>query len=160
MHELLNKKIIGLEIYSNEEALKFITDQGYLVYVCSGDCCSETWFSEILNLDFLIGNKIIEVKELDLPEYVDGNCRQDYDKFYGFRLATKDGHCTIAFRNSSNGYYGGSCSLVKDFNNVKSKLDLLTSDGEWKSLTHLSDWTAYENTNGSYYKYLKMKAFW
>ncbi len=149
MQELLNKKIIGLEVSENEEALNFITDDGNLTYVCFGDCCSETWFSEILNIDFLIGNTITEIKELDLPFHEDKNGRQEYDQFYGFRLATKEGHCTIAFRNSSNGYYGGSCNLKTDY-----------VSNNWKILTNLADWTAYEDTDGSYYKYLKLIAFW
>lgn len=154
MQELLNHTILDVEISVDpawmDSALRFTTENGTFVYATSADCCSETWFSEIVNLDFLINQTVTEVIELNMPSFIDGNCRQEYDSFYGYRIATPAGHCTIAFRNSSNGYYGGSCSIDNE--------EKVT--GDWVSIKHLPDWTAYENTNGSYFKYLKLKAFW
>jgi len=158
MQELLNHKILDVEIATSvvdtdamwdANAIRFTTETSKIAYLTEADCCSETWFSEIINLDFLINQVVTEVVELDMPEFDDGNGRQRYDKFYGYRVATPAGHCTIAFRNSSNGYYGGSCELAEK-----------EPKANWVSIKHLTDWTAYGNTDGSYLKYYKLKAFW
>ena len=153
MKELINHKILDVEIGAQENLIRFTTETDIFVYVAYGDCCSESWFSEIINLDFLINSVVINVEELELPEYnqIDGNSRQDSDVFYGFSIITKNGHTTIVFRNSSNGYYGGSCSLVSDYK--ENDID------NFKSIKHIADWTAYELTNTSYFHTLKLKAF-
>lgn len=94
-----------------EGAIMFVTDQGPFQYNCDGDCCSETWFSDIIGFDALIGSPVMSVEPLkmnfDIPEH---SSRQDYDSIYGIKIVTQKGHCDIMFRNSSNGYYGGDCS--------------------------------------------------
>jgi hypothetical protein len=150
MKELVGLKILDVEIGGQEGFLRFITDIVPVVYSTYGDCCSETWFSEIMRIDNLINHTVSEVKELYLPQYQDDKGRQEVDRIYGFSIATEAGHATIVFRNSSNGYYGGSCDL--DQGRSKTVTD-------WISLKHLEDWTAYENTGMSYYKFLKLKAF-
>jgi hypothetical protein len=151
MIELVGHKIIRVDIAEGENAIRFSTNAESLIYQTYGDCCSETWFSEILGLDSLINHTVSGVEALTMPVYDDGNGRQEYDQFYGYRIDTEVGSCTIAFRNSSNGYYGGSCELetiTRNGNNV------------WYDVSHLTDWTAYENNGRSYMSYLKLKAFW
>ena len=135
MQELTNKRITGVYIGAHESSIKFTLEGSAdpIVFDCGGDCCSETWFSEILNVDALVGHVVMSVETLNLPHHEDGNGRQEYDRFYGYGIATDAGHCTIVFRNSSNGYYGGDCGIGKD-------------DGkrEWISISHLTDWTAYD----------------
>jgi hypothetical protein len=159
MKELIGYKILNVEMlaangnFSGEEAIQFTVENNKpIVYLTYGDCCSETWFSEILNLDFLVGHTVSEVKELDMPDYTDNNSRQQEDKYYGYRITTEAGHCTIAFRNSSNGYYGGEIE-IEDINRAPSVIR------NWYSIGHLADWTAYQNTGKSYKSFLKLKAF-
>lgn len=166
MEELIGSKILDIEIAGDELWLKFTTSSNSFIYQANGDCCSESWFSEIINLDFLINHTVSEVEYLDLPllNQVDGHCRQKSDRFYGFRIATEAGHTTIVFRNSSNGYYGGDCQFLEpddlDINKVKESLrDEHVSNADWKSIKNLSDWTAYESTRTSYIHTLKLKAF-
>ena len=72
------------------------------------DCCSETWFADIIGFKALIGEKINGIRILDLPTPMDDDRgRQEVDQAYGFELTTNKGACTIVYRNSSNGYYGG-----------------------------------------------------
>lgn len=153
MKELIGHKIIDLEIADGEYGLRFTTDNNkHIIYIVDADCCAESWFSEIMNVDFLINHTISEVVELELPntdEFMDNHTRQKSDCFYGYQIATEAGHTTIVFRCSSNGYYGGSCSLS----------DGPRNDLKWKSIKHLSDWTAYEPDNKSYVHILKLKAF-
>jgi hypothetical protein len=140
MIELVGKKILDVEVGNSESLIRFTIENGDpLIYVCEGDCCSETWFSEILNLDFLINHTVSEVRELDMPRYDDGNTRQEHDQLYGYKIATEAGHCAIVFRNSSNGYYGGSYDL-DDSNEDRP----LREGHGWKSIKHIADWVAYE----------------
>jgi hypothetical protein len=115
-------------------------DQGVLWFECAdggfgleteADCCSETWFADITGFDALPGGVVQSVEELDMTEYNvnDGRTRQEYDQAYGFSIKTDKGTATIAYRNSSNGYYGG---CLKD--SQPSKPDAL------KEIT--DDWSA------------------
>lgn len=38
-------------------------------------------------------------------------------QFYGIEIATPAGICQIMYRNASNGYYGGNCEFVSEFDN-------------------------------------------
>lgn len=82
-----------------------------------GDCCSSTWIESIENLDALIGRQIVGIEEVQMgepseEEYAkhkevygyDGDSLEDY----AMKLVTGAGITTIIYRNSSNGYYGGS----------------------------------------------------
>jgi hypothetical protein len=90
--------------------------------VAHGDCCSESWWADILHGPSCYGARIYAVRELDLrelgsafyeavkthPRLLDPTrTRQEYDQLYGYELRTARGDVTLAFRNSSNGYYGG-----------------------------------------------------
>lgn len=81
------------------------------VFPFVADCCSETWLADVVGLDALLGSEIVEVVAIDLPEghLTDpSRTRQDEDRVMGWEFRTAKGVCTIAVRNSSNGYYGGS----------------------------------------------------
>jgi hypothetical protein len=98
------------------------------ITTCS-DCCSETWFADIIGVDNLLCEDTIGIEILDLPDPKDDRTRQDYDLAYGFVLKTKKGNCEFIYRNSSNGYYGG------DIDNVN-RIETLPADvseilGDW-----------------------------
>ena len=92
----------------------FRTNLGDFVFVASGDCCSESWFSAVNGLSALIDNKVTQAVEVDMGDVDDGRSRQEYDTLYRITLVTNRGACDIEFRNSSNGYYGG---CVSDYGN-------------------------------------------
>lgn len=137
MKELKNKKIYKVEISIGEHFLIFETDIGKMVYEAIGDCCSESWFAEIIGLNNIIGEKVIEVIEKDLPSYNldDGRSRQEIDSVYCYTLTTKKGHCDIVFRNSSNGYYGGYLEF-SEFGNIPDEYKPLVD------ISKLSDWAS------------------
>ncbi len=107
------------KIFINEDqsAIKFqFLDRSVGYFVTSCDCCSETWFADIIGVKALLeGGGILrsESKSLDLPQ--DNRCRQTFDEFYSIELTTNRGVCTFAFRNSSDGYYGGSAHYTEYF---------------------------------------------
>lgn len=103
------RTILGIEISDFEDYIRFKTNDGDLVYFADGDCCSESWFSDIYGLDSLLGQVVVSAQETLMPktDCEDGRCRQDYDAAYGFTLKTQKGTTDFVYRNSSNGYYGG-----------------------------------------------------
>lgn len=158
MKELIGRTI--KEVYINEDGtvMKFITDIGDMYYQCEGDCCSETWFADIIDSDFFLCNPVshkeytrlvTDVEELDIPCWLgelanrDNRGRQEYERVYGYKIKAKinfDSQLSrcicdlvIIFRNSSNGYYGGSVEFQG-----KGRLSLSTVDDTYTKLT--GDW--------------------
>ena len=84
------------------------------VWETEGDCCSESWFSDIVNPQALFGAVVLAVECIEMEQIgysvEDGRCRQEVDTAYGYKITTNKGWCDIVFRNSSNGYYGGWAS--------------------------------------------------
>lgn len=133
MKELLGKVIKSARVNDDQSVLVFNTDDGDMVYQTEAECCSETWFSDILNLSNVIGNKITNVRWLELDDAGENNrSRQQYDRVYGFALDSEKGACEVIFRNSSNGYYGGSAGLVTLPIPKSMELTIINTD-DWKS---------------------------
>lgn len=108
-NELIGKKIVGMKIVTDKEALLFITDAGEnLVAKVDADCCSYTWIESVempaLGLPFTIN----AVENLDMGKAVLSNDQYECLQFYGAKIVTDKGDLIIDYRNESNGYYGGS----------------------------------------------------
>ena len=114
MKELVGKTIQGVRVSEDQHVLMFDTDNGVVAYETYGDCCSETWFADITGFAALIGGTVRSAEEIPLPEYnvEDGRGRQESDEAYGVKIITDKGYADIVYRNSSNGYYGGSIGLA------------------------------------------------
>lgn len=151
MKELVGKTIKAMYVNEDQSLLKFETDHGDIVYFAEGDCCSESWFADIV-FDYGFFNGVVrEVTELEIPEWLsrvvsnDKRTRQEYDEVYGFRVVTKEDHpfaaffksCDIIFRNSSNGYYGGWCKLLDQESEWGTRL---LQNSTWEQITE--DWRA------------------
>lgn len=115
MKELIGKKISRLWINEYQSILVFDTNQGAVGYETYGDCCSESWFADITGVSAMLGGTVQAVEEVSMDGYnvEDGRARQEYDEAYGYKLTTDKGYADIVFRNSSNGYYGGSLELLR-----------------------------------------------
>lgn len=113
---LIGKNIVDVKVASDNESMLFVTDQGdKFVARVDADCCSHTWIESIempaLGLPFTI----IACDDLDMNKEPLEN--EDYEclQFYGAKITTDRGDLVIDYRNSSNGYYGGSiCWPVDD----------------------------------------------
>ena len=105
--KLIGKTVTHLWVTDEEESLIFATDTGYIRWLTEGDCCSTSWWADVLGVDALIGGKVQSVEKVDLPEPQDERTRQEEDIAYGYKITTDKGICDLIFRNSSNGYYGG-----------------------------------------------------
>lgn len=83
-----------------------------------GDCCSVSWFNDVMGVSALIGKVITKVEDTGGPadyEVEEESGRHDDEciQVYGFRITTLGGYCDIVFRNASNGYYGGWMTPVE-----------------------------------------------
>lgn len=138
MFELGEKVITGVKISEGEQYILFIPNYGEcLLFEAIADCCSETWYSDIIGLHNLLNRLISGVEILKMPQPQDDRSRQEYDEAYGFRLKTDKGHCDIIYRNSSNGFYGGWSEQVKDLKRYKEILE----NNKFVEITE-NDWQA------------------
>ncbi|ECC9987755.1 hypothetical protein NQI61_003275 [Salmonella enterica] len=105
---LIGKNIVDVKIAEDKEAMLFVTSEGdNLIVRVDADCCSHTWIETVempaLGLPFTV----ISCDDLDMgkePEDID----YEYVQYYGAKITTDKGELVIDYRNSSNGYYGGS----------------------------------------------------
>lgn len=104
---LIGRTISGLSISDDDTVLVFYTDRGPEAIHAEGDCCSSSWFHEILGTrSHLIGQVITGSEKRSMPDpgsYADHDVLSDY----GVMLTTPKGRVDIVYRNDSNGYYGG-----------------------------------------------------
>lgn len=110
---LVGKTITNIFLAADKGAIKFVLSDGSEVIArCDGDCCSQTWIEDVINPEFAIGAEVMKAEDIDLPEEFCTKTKTDYYEeemqYYGFLIETSKGRFTLAYRNSSNGYYGGS----------------------------------------------------
>lgn len=124
-------------------ALAYAMTTGAVAFVvdCVGDCCSESWLADVVGIDTLLGQHVVNVREIELPAHLTADVdeygesprsRQQVDRVYGWEVTTAKGVCTLAMRNSSNGYYGGWLEC-------KGFVGAQAIEG-WRSITE--DWSA------------------
>lgn len=114
---LIGKTIQSILLADDQQAIKFVLSDGSEVVAnCDGDCCSNTWIEDVNNPEFAIGSAVLDAVDIDMPEgWVASKTKHEdhYEEemqYYGFKITTAKGVCTIEYRNSSNGYYGGNLS--------------------------------------------------
>lgn len=119
-HCLIGKVVRAVFLADDREAIKFELSDGQpaIVSMVNADCCSHTWIEDILGCDAILDSPVLEVGDLELPDALCGVTKTDNSEeemqYYGFFVQTAKGRCTIAYRNSSNGYYGGSLVWPSD----------------------------------------------
>jgi len=157
LDDLVGKSIQAVSVAAQESVLRLTyldgkRRPGEIYLVCDGDCCSETWFSDVIDVRTVAyeGNDdpIVAVETIPLPEPHDKRTRQDCDKAYGLLFKTRGGgRCTVVFRNSSNGYYGGEVTVRSEMpssvsvgqgNGSHESVPVLT----WTKIDQFDDWTA------------------
>lgn len=108
MGKLVGKRVSELYVSDAEGSLQFISDTGAYVFEVDGDCCSQSWFADITGVDALLGHVVTGVESVTMGDVNDGRSRQEVDELYKVTITTDAGRCDILWRNSSNGFYGGS----------------------------------------------------
>ncbi len=127
---LLGHRIQSVSVV-NDATIELVTDKGPIRFDVTGDCCSESWFYRVRGLNKVIGQPVIAIIDTDVSDIDpnDGLCRQDSDEVNGIGLLTPGGTLEIVYRNSSNGYYGGSIEASKT---ERATTDIICPvDGDW-----------------------------
>ena len=106
---LIGKTISAIYLSADKHAIRFDVEGGPIVALTDGDCCSVTWIENVEAPEAAVGSPVLEANDIDMPQDVRP---EDKDRevvaYYGFRIVTTKGTCTLDYRNESNGYYGGS----------------------------------------------------
>lgn len=119
MYRLIDKTILTLYMSEDNYRLVFRTSDGeYYAYGADGDCCSVTWFAELNGYSALKNATILEVDNSYSYSSVD-DPKHDCLQSYGIKIRTNKGYVDIVYRNSSNGYYGGSCAFEGVFSSLE-----------------------------------------
>lgn len=110
--ELKNKTILSAWVSPDQESLAFFCEGEIGArWNAVGDCCSQSWFADLVGVEALLGATVLDVEQISMDHFgydvEDGRGRQECDPAYGFKILTTKGWCDVVFRNSSNGYYGG-----------------------------------------------------
>lgn len=112
LDDLVGHRVIQLNVEPDGSRLIFVTPYTKIAWQVEGDCCSHSYFHDILGVDTLLGHVVTAVDLVDVPD----NDWNDNDErcHYGIRLTTERGYADIIYRNESNGYYGGYCEPTAD----------------------------------------------
>lgn len=155
MKELVGKTVTSIQVNQDQSLLKFCTVDGEdIIYVAIGDCCSETWWADIV---FSWGGwreskypfVVMAEETLEMPSWAekvvnsDGKTRQEFDQIYGHKIKTQSGYLEVIYRNSSNGYYGGEYILLDNENKWQKQL---LENAEWADIN--GDWSASSGHDG------------
>lgn len=109
---LVGHRVIQLHHDHHDERLIFVTPHTKIAWQAEGECCSYSYFNDILGVDALLGQIVTAVDHIDVPDNAWAN---DSERMhYGIRLTTERGYTDIIYRNESNGYYSGSCYVTAD----------------------------------------------
>lgn len=109
MKELVGKTIKRIHLDDEGDWIVFDCVEGLVAYRAEGDCCSKSWVEEVSGVYALLDAKVNEVRENDLNDKtVLDHPEHDCLRFYSYTIMTTKGYADVAFRNASNGYYGGS----------------------------------------------------
>jgi hypothetical protein len=142
---LVGKTLKDILVTTDQQAIKFVlADGGEIVALCDGDCCSNTWIEEVTNPEFAIGAEILDAVDIDMPDSWVGaptKHEEHYEEemaYYGFKITTAKGVCTIEYRNSSNGYYGGSLTWPGEYH-YGGVYEQNYANEDWRSLSAAPD---------------------
>ena len=116
MNILVGKIITAIYLSKDKCDIRFdIAEQDAPIIANSyGECCSSTWIENVENPEFAVDSVVATAEEMELNKPAEENSEFDYLQFYGFKIETAKGTCVIDYRNSSNGYYGGSLIFPRD----------------------------------------------
>lgn len=116
VNPLVGKRVVALFLAADRKALKFDLEGGESVIArADGDCCSSSWIEDIDLPTSLVGGVVRSVEDVDMPDLAEEEDEREVVAYYGCRITTDRGSCTIDYRNESNGYYGGSLSWPGDY---------------------------------------------
>lgn len=130
---LIGKTIMKVEVTDVDDSIRFTCSDGSVITAyCYGDCCSSTWIENVENPEVLIGSPVLTAEDVGSMKEDEEVHGFEYIAFYGFQISTLKGRCDIDYRNSSNGYYGGSLNFEQVDDGFVSGWEEPTGQETWK----------------------------
>lgn len=129
LQKLVGKKIdkVGVSRSGGEFLILLFEDGTGQLLEGEGDCCSHTYFAEVLGAKGSYGGEVTAIRNLNVPDIDDEN------KNYGFAIDTDLGSIRVVYRNESNGYYGGWCKEITPENiNLNTTFDFIETN-DWSA---------------------------
>lgn len=110
---LINKQIAEIAVSEDQSQLIFLTyDDKVIPWKVEGDCCSWSYWADLTGMRAFDNDAVVTaIDSIPMPQTQTG--KDELTQVYGYLVTTTRGKCTIAFRNESNGYYGGWAELVE-----------------------------------------------
>ena len=134
---LIGKTLIGIQITTDKDMLRFLTTDGHTVAICNAECCSKTWIEHIELPAAGFPCVVTAVEDITMDKEEEWSHNGDVRiLFYGCKITTDKGHIIIDYRNESNGYYGGDLSWGNKYYS-QSAFDNLAREAEWKPLSEV-----------------------
>jgi hypothetical protein len=149
---LIGKVVTAVFLTDDGSAIKFEVEGGEpIVAHAEGDCCSHSWIENVQGVEQLLDSRVVSVEDIEMPEptaepTVKGESSEfvhnrygHYEEqmaYYGCKITTEKGFATIDYRNSSNGYYGGSLSWPNEYSYANYGQSSVTPEGTaWVRVT-------------------------
>lgn len=121
--DIVGRQLASVEVSPDRERLKLTFMDGLTdIYQTEGDCCSETWIEHLTVPPDIEGATITSITtdpydgRVATPEQeAESRAHHEYIDVllvYQSVIATDRGEVIVEYRNSSNGYYGGSLRRV------------------------------------------------
>lgn len=133
IQKLMGKYVTKI-LTDGEYYLTFETTDGNYHFQLTGDCCSQSYITEIMGVrNFIDKGQITTVDESDL-----GDEKNDYDRIlkHGVYLRCAGGDSygdpptlVILWENSSNGYYDG---MIESIDAIPNETKMFEIQGNWK----------------------------
>ncbi len=101
---MVGKTITDALINQNRDVMMWKVDGVWYSLNAYGDCCSDSWFEHCDNALVFDNAKFLEYENVGGDSWEDN---YNLIQVNMIKVKTDKGHCTIEFRNSSNGYYSG-----------------------------------------------------
>jgi hypothetical protein len=100
-------KVVGAS--ADGDAAELVLDDGRRIVMYLGaDCCSNSYFAEPKQFDELVGRTLASIEMRDGVGVLDPSDNEgDVISPHFLVITTDQGHVTIDWRNSSNGFYDG-----------------------------------------------------
>lgn len=103
--KFVGKTVEAAFINDSKDVMSWKVDGKWYDLNAIGDCCSHSWFEHCDNADVFNGGTILEIEHFS-GDTENGEYGNEI-KVDMLKIKTDKGHCTIEFRNESNGYYSG-----------------------------------------------------
>lgn len=105
-----------------DDILTLIADDGRKVELrLTGDCCSSSYFEKrsVEDVQALVGQTLLEVESVASnisDKKVESTEENDYNggtfQYHAVKLSTDKETIVVDWRNESNGYYDGTCTVI------------------------------------------------